>query len=147
MLKKLFPCGEPGCPNSRQPNHANGSKYCPYHYIVKLEEDFSRHFDSWKSYLQPDKQLRAMMGRMLEEVWQVEGAVLSMERFRDKACNFRKVRETFTFETTRRTRYFRGECAENRVIQTWRVDVSEGVVKFVSERDLPISDVSRQLRS
>ena len=137
----MFKCRKPGCPDRRPSMLYKGRAYCPEHYREMLEGEFCSLYGKWISYLQPEERLRSLMGRMLEEVWQEEGGMLTKARIRDRAYNFRKMSETFTFEITRHPGAFKNGMVESRVVQSWRTDVTEGVVSFVSVRDWQPGDV------
>jgi hypothetical protein len=77
--------------------------------------------------------MRTLMGRMLEEVWRVDGGSLTISCMRNRAFNFKKDGRGFTFEITQFPVEPEGKYGK-RLIKKWKVDVTYGRAKMVSER-------------
>ncbi len=134
-------CRKRECAYRRPSTRYKGKACCSSQYKIMLEGEFSDLYGQWLSYLQPEERLRSLMDELLEEVWRVEGGMLTKDGIRDRAYNFSKTRKSFTFDITLHQGAPEGVLFESRVVQSWCVDVTEGLVSLVSERDWMLDDV------
>lgn len=128
-------CNMTNCGRMAQPMLYAGQPFCEKHYMERLHADFEAEYRRWIPITQPFLKLRSLMGRMLDEVWRVDGGLLTKARLRDRAFNFKKDSRTFTFEITRHPGAIKNGYVDKRVVEKWKVDVNYGRAMLVSERD------------
>ncbi len=133
-MNELKKCTVVSCDHPVQPSLYDGQPYCGDHYMEKLHGDFEAAYSKWVHVTQPLGKMRSLMGRMLEEVWHVNGGLLTKARLRDRAFNFLKEGRSFTFDITRHPNAFKNGYVNKRLVQNWKVDVTNGEVVMVSER-------------
>lgn len=133
-------CNVAKCDRPVQPVLYDGQPYCEGHYLEKLHGDFEAEYRKWPPVVQPLGKMRSLMGRMLDEVWRVDGGLLTKARVRDRAFNFKKDGRSFSFEITRHPDAIKNGYVDKRVVQKWKVDITYGRATMVSEREWQSGD-------
>ena len=81
------------------------------------------------------KKLRYLMGRLIEECWEIRNGLITSSRVRDRGFNFEKIDDGFTFEISRHPGAFRNGYVSKLVVQKWKVNILEGFAEEVTQRN------------
>jgi len=130
-----------GCQKNAYPQFWEGKSYCFTHYNELMAKEFEEEWNRWENNTLPSSRLRYLFGRYVDEnKWEIRDGLLTAARIRDRAFNFQKEDEEFTFEITRHPDAFKNGYVTKLIVQKWKVSLQNRVVEFIEERNWTEND-------